>query len=663
MRVCYSRLAAFTPMKIVVLIFFMGLMQNVRSAELVDSLKSILPDKKDDLERVDLFNSIAQTYMFQDQDSSLKYSSRALNVARKTGYAKGQADALNLQAGVFRTQSNFPKSLKYSQQALRIYERLKDSVGVARIFSNISSLHSYMGNPEKGLEYVKKSLRLTKALNAKKSYSLSLIGAGICYDKLAIPDSALLCYQEAEKILKENNDYKSLGFVYNNMGAMYVILDSLELAKQFYLRGLELRRKFENKWGMIYSLNGLANIALKSGKSDSTIFWATQGLELATKFGAIQETRTAAYYLREAMIIKEDFRSAIRYDSIYEYYRDSTYSLEKEKALKNQEFEFTLERKEAENEYLREERKKSDALVTFQGITIAAVLVSLIFVIIFAASQYRAKKREKKANEALTRQQEEILKQNQELERLNEAITQQNQEIQAQKADLEELNRLKDRLFSLISHDLKNPLNAVAGTLGLLKSGMINQDEMPVFVDNALAEVNATSGLLQNLLFWAKSQMNGLQPHVDKVDLKGLVKETMDLLSTTAASKDIELEDHLAGEAVVNADYQMTSLVVRNLLSNALKFSYPGEKIQIKGWGENGRFYLSIRDRGIGISDENQDRLFRSLDFSTPGTENEKGTGLGLYLSRVFLNQLGGDVKVESEEGVGSTFTFWLPRD
>ncbi len=233
---------------------------------------------------------------------------------------------------------------------------------------------------------------------------------------------------------------------------------------------------------------------------------------------------------------------------------------------------------------------------------------------------------------------------------------------------LKELNATKDKFFSIIAHDLKNPFNTLIGFTDFLNKYIEKIDrkkemEMIQMIHNASRN---GFNLLENLLEWSRAQTGRISFRPLHIRLAPLVNESIDLLTTTAEKKEIRLESNVADETMVFADEDMINTVLRNLISNALKFTNKGGKVSVNERKriKNGKKYIqiTISDTGIGISPEDQKKLFRiDVSHRTIGTSEEKGTGLGLILCKEFVEVNGGWIFVESESQKGSNFHFTLP--
>jgi PAS domain S-box-containing protein len=231
---------------------------------------------------------------------------------------------------------------------------------------------------------------------------------------------------------------------------------------------------------------------------------------------------------------------------------------------------------------------------------------------------------------------------------------------------LKDLNATKDKFFSIISHDLKSPFNSILGMSDLLveSAGEMDVKSLQRYAKVIRDSSERAMGLLTNLLDWSRAQTGRMAYHPEKIDVSTIVSETASLLYENARQKSVSLVNHIPYRTFVQADKKMLSTVFRNLMSNAIKFSYSGGKVTISSALQKGKTVISVSDEGIGIQPETANKLFRiDENVTTNGTNNEKGTGLGLILCKELVEKHGGQIWVESEEGKGSTFYFTIAKE
>ncbi|MFC4262909.1 ATP-binding protein [Ferruginibacter yonginensis] len=230
------------------------------------------------------------------------------------------------------------------------------------------------------------------------------------------------------------------------------------------------------------------------------------------------------------------------------------------------------------------------------------------------------------------------------------------------KADeLSELNSLKDKLFSIISHDLKAPVFGLRNLFNGVHKHDLPAEEIKILIPDILNDLNYTTGLLENLLLWAKSQMNGATVDFELIEINEVIDEVKNVLRLQAEQKNIYLVNKATPATYIFADKNMMNLVLRNLVSNAIKFTPQNGEVKIGALQNEHNVEFFVEDTGTGMSDETKNNLFGNSFFTTQGTSNEAGTGLGLMLCKEFIKKNGGDIFVESKIGVGSKFICTLP--
>ncbi len=250
------------------------------------------------------------------------------------------------------------------------------------------------------------------------------------------------------------------------------------------------------------------------------------------------------------------------------------------------------------------------------------------------------------------------------LTRISKEIEQQKNEIDKKRKELEALNASKDRFFSIIAHDLKNPLSTIIGLSDLLLNNIdsFEKGQIKDFAIQMNIFANKSFELLENLLHWSRSQLGALKPVPKEIFLYDIVQETIELLKGIAINKNITVSNLVEKKQQCYADQHMVTTIIRNLMNNALKFTPKDGQIKISSIHLGNLIEVHVTDSGIGIKKEDIDNLFNiTTNRSTPGTNQEKGTGLGLVLTHEFIEKNGGTIWVESEFGKGSDFIFTLP--
>lgn len=234
-------------------------------------------------------------------------------------------------------------------------------------------------------------------------------------------------------------------------------------------------------------------------------------------------------------------------------------------------------------------------------------------------------------------------------------------DLEQQKKELEQLNKEKDKLFSIISHDFRSPLAALQSTLELMNSQILSKDEEKQLTTQMLSQLKVTSNMLDNVLVWSKAQLSQSGADLRPLDLKKEVHKSLNMLQPILSNKQIDIYSKIPDDLIILADIEMLQVILRNLISNAIKFSYPGSEIRILASRSNDQALIRIEDDGAGIPESQQADLFTFEARSTYGTKNEKGIGLGLFLTKEFVHHQNGQISFQSKEGKGTFFEIRFP--
>jgi signal transduction histidine kinase len=310
--------------------------------------------------------------------------------------------------------------------------------------------------------------------------------------------------------------------------------------------------------------------------------------------------------------------------------------------------EFEKEQKLQEAEQERKDMEK-EAELKRQRILVYTFSGAFVFILLLVIVIYRSYRVKRKANELLARQK---------------------QEIKVQRDKLHELNVTKDKFFSIIAHDLKNPFSALIGFSKIMITEFENFEKKQIkeFVQSVYKSSENTYNLLENLLEWAKTQTGKIQWKPMTFELSEVTDSAIELLNRNAFNKNIRLQNEIKKETPVVADKNMLHTVIRNLISNAIKFTNKGGDVIISAKkiispGNITEVELKVEDTGIGISDANMRRIQKGETFSTLGTDREYGTGLGIVLVKEFIEKNGGRLKIESELNKGTRFICYFPYE
>jgi len=234
--------------------------------------------------------------------------------------------------------------------------------------------------------------------------------------------------------------------------------------------------------------------------------------------------------------------------------------------------------------------------------------------------------------------------------------------LEKQATELAELNGVKNKLFSVIAHDLRTPMYALRNLFQNVAQRNLTRAELKTLIPEVTKDLSFTTDLIENLLHWAKNQMQAHSINHQPIDISGIAVDVLNIMRLQLKAKNIEIDNKLPATLSIVGDRDMVQVVLRNLVSNAIKFTPINGRITIGVNEIQGYVEVYIRDTGVGITPEGLQKIRQNIFFSTKGTTNESGTGLGLMLCREFILKNGGHIYIESEQGGGTTISFTLPR-
>jgi len=603
-----------------------------------------------------LYISLAHAYeAFGHYDSVVYCLERAVNIYRQhnPGDLLSLAEALNFLGTIYDRQGNYEQALESYHQCLAIYEKLENEEGLGTIYCSIGTLYTAQKKFYKALNYYEKGLKASLAAQdtINIAYLYSNIGTvwGRDFDSL---DVALEYYHQSLEWANQQHDRSAALLPLYGITHIKIRRGQLDesLYNAYYILDLALCQQDKNDKLQAWQL--VAHVQWARSEYDTAIFAATQAYNLSVANKDLLEIGESAKLLADYYSTLREFEKAHEYRSVQLSYQDSVYSVETSKAINK------LEQMRANTkiELLEKDNAINKAHIEWQttylvGATLIALLLLGGFILVYIFYQHRKTLSLQLANHK------------EELEANNEQLQVQQLRLQDQNQDLCRLNQLKNKLLSIISHDFRSPLNSLKGIINVLDSGGLSPEEIPQIFGSLATTVENTANMLDNLLKWTSSQMSGVQVIPEKLALAEIVAEVMGTQAATAEKKGVRLLCKVGPEHIVYADAETIRLVVRNLISNAIKFTEQNDTITVKAQPKKQQMVVSVTDTGVGISPEDMSKLFQLNHHTTEGTANEKGTGLGLTLCQEFVEKNGGKIWVESELKKGTTFYFTLVTD
>ncbi|WP_235954839.1 ATP-binding protein [Cyclobacterium salsum] len=658
----------------------------------IENKENFTPDKP----YIDFINQLAELYYNLNPDSTFLLGMKSLEASEKVEYTEGIIDAYRNIGAYHNLRGEYEQAMGFFEEGLHLSEKIQYWRGMANInnsiglnyyerglleesvtaylraleikeqhlseneqsktLSNLGLVFLDLGDFEKALSYHNRALEIRKQIQNVPGMAYSMANIGEVYKENGALEKSLQNYQASLKIGEDIDNRQLVSVCHFNIGDIYLEQEKFEEALFHFETALGLDTERNDKVGISYDLLGIGETQMKLGNLTAAKKTIEEGLEVALESHLKGEVQKAHLLLSELYEGENNPSKALYHFKLHKAYQDSILNegtkveiqkLTTEYALAKKEAEFLQARRETE---LRNEARMEQRLRT--GVTIILVILLVAFFIAL-----RSIKSQIKARETVTTQKNE-------LEKLNKKILLQKNEIEKVANQMFEVNQTKDKLFSIVGHDLKSPINSLKGLMQYVVDEKLTQEEFLLVSAQLRNEVEQVHFTLINLLHWAKGQMKGIVTDTEKVSINKILKEIMSLYKPVSEAKDISIADNLEAHTDCLVDREQCNLILRNLINNALKFTNRGGNISITSKKVDDSYWeISIQDDGIGIDRQTLTKIFTPAfkEKNRYGTAGEKGTGLGLQLTKDFVKINGGDIHVESELGKGSTFTFTLP--
>ncbi|RKR12867.1 tetratricopeptide repeat protein [Maribacter vaceletii] len=669
--------------KIIFTVLFLFILTGSAQQTVRDSLEKVIyaSELKSDFSTKDtlyisLLNKLGSELRYYNTDSLLHISKTALKYSNEANYNSGKINALISLGIYYSDQGSHKKGISYFKKALNVSKEIEDSKKIIRSQNNLSGEYTYLGDYAMALSGYLEAEELATTTDNKKM--LSIINENIANLYISQKDymQGLFFFKKVKKINEELKNPVFSAETMSNMASAYADMGELEyamfninqsvaifekrkimdwLAYAYEIKGKIYLKQNKYKWalywykqsemlhkslqdvrGKISLLNGMSEAYLGQQKDSTSQVYAQNAFKLSNQLQFKEGIQECAKILYKINKNKKDYAQALTYHELYQKISDTLSRNENQTSL-------TMLKTKIEHERQKEELILSSekAIAKQKNYVYYALSILLIFIIITF-----------------------IIKRNEKIQKnLNLELNTKKKDLEKKEINLREINSTKDKLFSIIGHDLRGPIGAFQGLLKLFKDGEIGQEEFLGFVPKLKLDIDHISFTLNNLLSWGQSQMNGAILKPSEICLENLVSENINLLSETAHAKTIKLINQLPPKTYSWADKNQIDIVIRNLISNALKFTPEKGTITVGHMQKRNSWEIFVKDTGVGMSVDMQDAIFnKNSNVTTYGTNNEKGTGLGLSLCKEMVEKNGGKIWVTSTLGKGSCFYFTVPK-
>lgn len=654
---------------------------NPDPVEAIRTLESSVSNASSDTAKVKALIELSVGYQYLNYKKAQTSAEDALKLALETGNDRLTFEAYGQLSLLASLSGDYTTALKYDNTNLAGVVEDKDSSAIAAVLNYLGNDYHDLGQYDEAYYYFTQSHKIASAIHDSLRMVKSLHNVGTVFKELGQYDIAIQHFDISRRIGEKINDSEGIAYMLDEKAdvalrkkdydeARKLLLEAMRVIKErdlsiiehraltklailsselgefdeafaYYDSAYSLHKRHDNEFGLAQTDLGKSKVYLKQGKFKEAEALLIRASETARQLNARQLETDSYRQLSDLAETRGDFRNALRYYKLHKSLEDSVISQEMVQKLYQSQLRFATETKDTEIASLTKSKAEQDITLKRKDFlfNILVVVVALCAVLLF--SIYRSGQRRIRINRLLMEHQAEIKKRS---------------------VELEQLNQVKDKFFSIISHDLRSPMNALAGILDLAEKKQLDPAEFVQVTKELRVQFNHTKTLINNLLDWTLLQMDKLRIHEDKVNIHLMVEENFKLFEATQ-TKSLQMKNLVAPGTFAKADTNMVNLVFRNLILNAMKFSEVGGVISVGATQKDNFIEVAVSDNGVGITPDVQKILFeKTTGYSTRGTANEKGTGLGLILCKEFVERNGGKIWLESEVGKGSTFYFTLKK-
>ncbi|MPM05199.1 Adaptive-response sensory-kinase SasA [bioreactor metagenome] len=553
-----------------------------------------------------------------------------------SGNVSGQqliiADSLINQAAEERRNGAFDLALQYDLGALSLAEKNKDQPNMAAAYNGMATDYYRTGNLVKARFYYQKSLEIYSLLGdtintADQYYKLGMLDT----DENKMED-AVVHLNLAKGIFEKKNHYPGLADVYNAFASIFYVQHNIDSVSWYAGRSLEYYKLAGNRDAESFMYINLGALENSRGNHAGALDLVRHGIAVADSCGLINQLRQGYKNLSETYAMMSDWENAYKYQNEYIRYKDTIFNQQKEKALMEVEARYQTAEKERkiqeQKSDLLEKENRIESIRNTRNILILLFIVALITALFFV---YRYSTRKK----------------------INVLLDEKNKQ-------LEELNSCKDKIFAIVSHDLRSPVSSFSRITSALRMAIdhLSPEEIKKYITDIDTSAAELQGMLRGLLHWSLSQQGGMNVQISSFSLNSVIADALHDCRGSLIEKNISFENSVGEAVIVRADRGLLQIVLRNIISNAVKFSPENSVVQLNAFCSDHHCTIDISDQGAGIAPAVAEKLFGSIGKGEAG-----GTGFGLFISSELMRKMNGTVELKQTSEKGSTFSVIVPTE
>lgn len=595
-----------------------------------------------------MLNALALENQFVSILEAFSYGSQALELSANIGYVYGEAYAYRNLGSSYAIRQDFVTALQLLEKAETLFESIGSERGIADCYISIGHVYRWQLNYDAAIEYQQKAAGIYKKLGMPDRYGVAIHNLGENYLLVGRLDEAEKTTEEAIKIFQEIDNKQTETSCLKVFGLIAWERHDLATSEQYFKKALAISDELgadSQKEASFDCYLMLAKIYHERQQKAEEERMLKAALVLADENVLLSQQRQAYSQLINYYFFYRQFEQAHKTFEIFNELNEQIFDQQKVEMANMMEQVLQTIQVANENEILKKEKLIQEDRIEIQRYQIYFFAVSILLLSILAFF---------------------VIRNNRQRRRYNQELSERNSLIEEKSQRLEELVEVKDKFFSIISHDLRSPISTLSQFVVLLKASYkdFTDEEMEEVLEKFDGQLSSTLQLTDDIILWAKSEINQLPGTKDAFEINQAIEAVMRVTAEQVRMKGIALQTEFKNKLLVMGNKDQLEFCIRNVLSNSIKFTPTGGHIGIDVVSEGDMVAVKVSDSGTGISKEKQDLLFQSplkQNQSELGTSGEKGKGLGLYLVNDFIKKNGGRVEVTSEPGKGSVFTLYIP--